>query len=351
MNIAIYNPYWSILGGGEKYVAAIARSLETENHVTLMSKNQEILELIRRQFGINLEKSVLSGDAIFTNGNAFEKINALRKFDCFFYVTDGSLFFSPAKRNILIVQSPSHLPPNTLLNALKLRNWNIICYSEFISEIIYKRIGMKSIVLAPAVEDLSDGTSKKDKLIITVGRFFRLPHNKKQDILIKTFLENKEKYFSGHKFIIAGSLTEEGGKEYLKELKAMTRDKSIDFMVNPSYETLKQLYNKAKIYWHAAGFGEDLVNHPERAEHFGITTVEAMSAGAVPVVFGAGGQKEIIGQGECGFSWQTIPQLVSATSRLLHSSDLWEKMSGNAIIRAKDYSASIFHEKLKRIIS
>ena len=49
---------------------------------------------------------------------------------------------------------------------------------------------------------------------------------------------------------------------------------------------LDALYRRAAVYWHATGLGEDLDADPVRAEHFGITTVEAMSAGAVPVVIG-----------------------------------------------------------------
>ena len=60
---------------------------------------------------------------------------------------------------------------------------------------------------------------------------------------------------------------------------------------------LRDLYGRASIFWHAAGLGEDPERHPDRYEHFGITTVEAMSAGAVPVVIDAAGQAEIVEQG------------------------------------------------------
>ena len=43
------------------------------------------------------------------------------------------------------------------------------------------------------------------------------------------------------------------------------------------------LYRDAKIFWHAAGMKSDETIYPELAEHFGISTVEAMSAGCVPV--------------------------------------------------------------------
>ena len=63
---------------------------------------------------------------------------------------------------------------------------------------------------------------------------------------------------------------------------------------------LRDLYARASIFWHAAGLGEDPERHPDRYEHFGITTVEAMSAGAVPVVIDAAGQVEIVEHGAYG---------------------------------------------------
>ena len=44
--------------------------------------------------------------------------------------------------------------------------------------------------------------------------------------------------------------------------------------------------------------GEDAERHPERFEHFGISVVEAMAAGAVPLVFGAAGPGEIVQDGD-----------------------------------------------------
>ena len=71
--------------------------------------------------------------------------------------------------------------------------------------------------------------------------------------------------------------------------------------VDSSGAELDALYRGAAVYWHATGLDEDIDDDPVRAEHFGITTVEAMSAGAVPVVIAAGGQPEIVRDGVDGF--------------------------------------------------
>jgi hypothetical protein len=55
--------------------------------------------------------------------------------------------------------------------------------------------------------------------------------------------------------------------------------------------------------WHATGYGFDAEQYPAKQEHFGMTTVEAMSAGAVPVVLNTGGQREIVTHGDDGFLW------------------------------------------------
>ena len=50
------------------------------------------------------------------------------------------------------------------------------------------------------------------------------------------------------------------------------------------------------------GHGE---TQPERFEHFGITTVEAMAYGCVPIVPALGGQLEIVGDGRNGRLWRS----------------------------------------------
>ncbi len=106
---------------------------------------------------------------------------------------------------------------------------------------------------------------------------------------------------------LTGSLPEDA--HYLDELEKLILNYPIEILRAVPYETLLSFYGRAKIYWHAAGYDEDLDTHPERAEHFGITTVEAMSAGAVPVVIAAGGQTEIVRDKETGLLWKTVDEL------------------------------------------
>ena len=90
--------------------------------------------------------------------------------------------------------------------------------------------------------------------------------------------------------------------------------------------------------------------HPELAEHFGISTVEAMGAGAVPVVINEGGQKEIVTDGKNGFFWNTINELQVKTKKLVENKELLNDMANQARVRAKDFSRAKFCQKINQLI-
>src|SRR5206468_84092 len=110
---------------------------------------------------------------------------------------------------------------------------------------------------------------------------------KKQQVMVETFKEMVDSGVADWKLLIAASVRKEEEKRF-ESMRQLAKGYPISFLVNQSNNDLWEVYAKAKIYWHASGFGEDIVLHPEYAEHFGITTVEAMGAGVVPVVIGIG---------------------------------------------------------------
>ena len=90
--------------------------------------------------------------------------------------------------------------------------------------------------------------------------------------------------------------------------------------------------------------------YPEYAEHFGISTVEAMGAGAVPVVINAGGQKEIINDEESGFLWNSLDDLIEKTQLLINDEKLWLQMSQQSNKKAKDFAGDRFCDELYKIL-
>ena len=110
-----------------------------------------------------------------------------------------------------------------------------------------------------------------------------------------------------------------------------------------------ELYSQAKIFWHGTGYMVDEDKEPEKMEHFGITTVEAMSYGAVPVVINKGGQKETVKEGVNGFHWETEEECVEGTRKLIEDDNLRKKMAEKSVEMAKDYSIEKFFEANRRI--
>ena len=115
----------------------------------------------------------------------------------------------------------------------------------------------------------------KEKTIHSVGRFEASLNNKHQDILIDAFRELSP-IIPGWKLGLAGGSSSD---EWLEKLKQKAAGLRVEFATNVSHTGLSDLYQKATIYWHAAGYVVDEVKNPELTEHFGISTVEAISAG------------------------------------------------------------------------
>src|SRR3989344_3628583 len=104
--IGIYDPYFHILGGAERYVLSIAHCLKANSQISLFTKDDSLLATATQKFGI--ETGYIHRYE-WPVGKS-NRIKQLARFDLFFYVTDGSIFISPARKNILIIQSPAHIP-------------------------------------------------------------------------------------------------------------------------------------------------------------------------------------------------------------------------------------------------
>ena len=344
MKIGIINPYFETLGGGERYVLTIAKCLLRGNEVDIFWDDRFLAEKALQKFNISLE----GVNFVHSKINLFNKL-ILAKYDAIFYVTDGSLFFSPAKRNLLIVQSPAHLPAKTLINNLKLKNWSLVCYSKFMARIVKSRLGISATVLFVPVNLNDFKSGKKENIILSVGRFFPWLHQKKQEVLIKAFRKMLKDGLDGWELYLVGSV-DPGAANYLKNIKKSASGLPVKILVDVSFSRLRDLYSKTKIYWHAAGFGEDLEKYPEKAEHFGVSTVEAMAAGCVPVVFGGGGQLEVVEHGINGFLWKSEEELMDGTMKIINDPERWQTLSLMARKRAQDFSQEKFCQKIHEII-
>jgi glycosyltransferase involved in cell wall biosynthesis len=146
-----------------------------------------------------------------------------------------------------------------------------------------------------------------------------------------------EMSLDGWQYVLAGSIGDSPDDlAYAGAVREAARDKPVSIASNATRPALLELYARSKIFWHAAGF-LNTANHPELNEHFGMTTVEAMSAGCVPVVVNRGGQPEIVEHGVSGFLWNTLDELRQFTRQLAGDDALWARMSQASRDRARQF--------------
>jgi glycosyltransferase involved in cell wall biosynthesis len=121
--------------------------------------------------------------------------------------------------------------------------------------------------------------------------------------------------------------------------------------VNAPGALVEQLLGEASIYWHAAGFGEDQRRHPDRFEHFGIALVEAMAAGAAPVVYGAAGPAEIVRDGVDGDHWRARSELIALTTGLIRDAGARTRRGEAARLRSADFSTQRFAREMLDLVA
>ena len=346
----IYDPYLDTLGGGERYTMTVAYCLAQKGwQVDVFWDDRGIGKKLKERLGIDLRKINFAPN-IFQK-KFFQKQQQMKSYDLIFYLSDGSVPFLFAKKNILHFQVPFHdVGGKKPLNTIKLKRIDaVICNSRLTKKFIDEEYGVKSQVIYPpvAVEEFKPG--QKKNIILSVGRFSRLMQAKRHDVLIDSFTQMTEG-LDDWQLILAGG-TDVGKDKAFEELKKSLKGFPIEIKENPSFSELKKLYAQAKIFWTAAGFGVDENKEPERVEQFGITTVEAMAAGCVPIVINKGGQPEIVNHNQNGLLWKSKQELIEQTLKIIKDNKLREKLAKAAQKRAKDFSQKRFCHEFRKIVS
>jgi glycosyltransferase involved in cell wall biosynthesis len=340
---AIYNPYLDTLGGGERYTLTFAKVLaELGYEVDIEWNDKSIKDKLSKRFGLKLPDSIKIVDSV----------NRGENYDLCFWVTDGSIPTLRANKNYLHFQVPFHdVNGSSLLNKMKLFRVNkIICNSVFTKNIIDSEYHVDSVVLYPPVDTISFKQKRKSNQICYVGRFSKLIQNKGHDVLIEQFKKlSKLKKFNDWKLILAGGI-EVGADTNIKVLRKQSKGFNVEFVESPSFDKLKQIYGESKLFWTASGYGVDEQKNPEKTEHFGMTLVESMTAGCVPIAYLAGGHKEIIENSVNGYFWTNKKDLINLTNTLIYTPRLLGEMSKSAVQTSKKFGYEEFKKTVLQII-
>jgi glycosyltransferase involved in cell wall biosynthesis len=227
-----------------------------------------------------------------------------------------------------------------------LKKTTVLSNSEFSRSVILKAFGVDSIVLSPPVDvdffrnmsllSSSSSSNRKDTILV-IARFHPTKKIENAIRLAKLLKERK----IGCRMKIVGNLPS-GTPDYLFYLKQMVDQYDLDdyvkFEINVNFGKLLKLMRESKVYL-----------HPLVGEPFGISTVEAMSSGLVPVVPSIGGHTEFV---PSKYQFRTFGEGVEAISVALMAPDSERMIISDSVKRfSVDSFISRFQELVKNIVS
>lgn len=346
LRIGLHSPYFgSTFGGGEKYLgtaAEILRDAYPQHRVEIVSPVPVDRARYERVLGLHLggielrsgtrrvtplHRLAARAPGLRRARNRFVTRQAGRvtaEYDLWIAMVYVIPAVSAARRSMLLCQFPYELRNDRMRADLEVFS-PVVCQSDYVRRCVQTRWHRFSEVLWPPVDvpDEEPDWGAKRRMVLSVGRFVAGGHVKRHDVLVRAFRQLHDDGLRDWELVLAGSLHRDPQSlAYHRRVVELAEGYPVRVLTDAPREELDRLYREAAVYWHAAGYGVDADAHPEALEHFGMTTVEAMSRGAVPVVIGRGGQREVVADGVNGYLWNTIETMVERTREVAGSSDL-----------------------------
>lgn len=375
------------LGGSQLVVASMAAQLSREYSVEVIHSGKGYTVAgLAEAFGLDLsrvnERIVPDSLGTFslpglTPSYVRERLECDRRltepYDLFIYSGHGVPPFCAARHGLVYCHFPFEWHPSQELSrtegwALRsgLSRWvrtlgytalwhwrmrgyrTVIGNSQFTSSWIQRRWKRAAEVLYPPVA-VTTALLPKENIIVSLGRFI-VTDGKNHGLQLETF--RKFVFLNGGawRLCLIGFCTDlPQDLAYLDKLKSLAADLPVSFVVNASRETVWTYLARAKLYWHATALGGDSNVPPERMEHFGIATVEAMGAGCVPLVPMSGGQPEIVEHEVSGFLCRDAESLLQYTNRAASNELLCQNMGQAARERSAAFRPEKFNQRLGQL--
>lgn len=391
MKIALYDPYLDTLGGGENVLAALCEALEAELPDATLDlithKDAGVgVEALCQRFGVTLTRTrvrvvpppsspwdpLLRFDLLRRAAHERKLAEISEEYDLFVNNTIFSTMPCRATHGIYICMFPlnpgeptAHWKglsywPRKLNAALRRRYFHrslssysaVVANSEFTRDWTRRYWGLDASILYPpvATKPMVD-LSRKEHRILSVGRFFPGNHNKKHRPMVETFIRMVDNGLKDWEYHLVGGITPvEGAKEYVEDLQRLAENYPVHFHFDASPEVLEELQATSSIFWHATGFGEDREADPDKMEHFGMSTVEAMTHGIVPVVINLGGQPEVVTHGHDGLMWSTLDELAAHSRELIGNPARRVQLANAAHARSLAFGRSAFRGQVARLL-
>jgi glycosyltransferase involved in cell wall biosynthesis len=238
-------------------------------------------------------------------------------------------------------------------NLGRLKSYQVItANSAYTRDWIATRWRRPAEVVYSAVEPMGPPGSKKN-IILNVARFQADVgdiHFKHQDTLLRAFHALRARTGSPWEMHFAGTIGSHSADRAYAESLREGAGADVHFHFDIPQAGLRELYRSATLYWHATGCGDPTGASPERQEHFGITIVEAMSAGAIPLSYDGGGPRETIGRAESGYLWAQPEELVAHSLALIGDPSRRAAMSAHCVERSRLFDKGEYLRRMDAIV-
>jgi glycosyltransferase involved in cell wall biosynthesis len=197
------------------------------------------------------------------------------------------------------------------------------------------------VVYPPVSIDKRKSNEKNQYKIVSVGRFMskKAGHSKNQLELVSAFSKLIRKSSFPWELHLVGGVSS-AQQKYFDKVQRKAKNLKVIMHPNASLSELDELYSTSTFYWHASGLNQPK-SQPGRFEHFGITVVEAMSKGLIPLVFNVGGPAEIL-QKFPNLLYSSTKDLVEKTIRI--SEDDVINLKQELMERAEQFDSHNFHQ-------
>jgi len=360
----IYHPFLNVRGGAEKVVESFLTSFTNLGYDIYILTRTSISshESINKYFESNKEKIVVrpcvGSDVRFKGllnrvyfhtlyyvNNLFvvsKCINSLKPkiiIGSCQDMQDIFAFLFSKHPIILYVHTPFwenlRLPYRILLKQLrsKMQLKKVFANSKFLARDLHNLLGVESYVLYPPYDDgffKPNLEAKDSKSILMVGR---VSPEKRIHLGIEAARELKKRDVD-FKLNIVGLIDDKNYYHYLRELiSRFDLKKNCEILPYGEAEVIRRYYQRSIAHW-MFSFG-----------YYGLTNVEAMACGAIPIV--PPNCAELVVNGENGFVCSNSIEFADKTELILKNPKLAEKMAERAIANATNFTFSSFFEKLK----
>ncbi|MEM0458971.1 MAG: glycosyltransferase family 4 protein [Thermofilaceae archaeon] len=362
---------FTVCGGGERVSLEMANVLRERGfNVTYVTNNEEALRKCGEMFQLPGDYRVIEAKSLLEEVLGFTgRFIRYRKLLLTSRVYEKLLSFNMEG---LIVDSGTNVPLTTDISYIhypavfgtvkssslywKLYNWLVarkawsmtrspklvLTNSSWTAELIKETYGLNAEVLHPPVDVdyyIYDGRVK-EKTIVTVSR---LTPEKNLHLLPR--LASK---LPDYGWYLVGSTGEAKLERYFssKLFKAIQNEKrrsqaqNFHVLTDAPRKELRELLRRAMFYV-----------HPPFPEHFGIAVVEAMSAGAVPIVYRDGGAwVDVVSDISQELGYMKPGEIPAIIRSLENNPGKLAELRGRAVRKSMVYRREVFREKFAGIL-